>query len=192
MDSWDAHGLRSDRLSSTTTATITTTTLGASPTDQEFEHLELDKRFRLFASSICYVCASTCAAGDSSVYQRTYVLGMMSSLSAHRTLICKSRREGFKDTYVDDLIAPVIKGGTKDYKVLMDRFHDLSIAFLELGIGYIYHIEAIVIEEGNGTSICSILVMELYAHQKRVVHAMITGGVAVCLPTESGPYHELQ
>ncbi|KAK9165376.1 hypothetical protein Scep_000567 [Stephania cephalantha] len=26
--------------------------------------------------------------------------------------------------------------GTKDYKVLMDRFHDLSIAFLELGRGY--------------------------------------------------------
>ncbi|KAK9164284.1 hypothetical protein Syun_005186 [Stephania yunnanensis] len=40
--------------------------------------------------------------------------------------------------------------GTKDYKVLMDRFRDLSIAFLELGRGYQEAIEDITKRMGAG------------------------------------------
>ena len=31
-----------------------------------------------------------------------------------------------------------LAGGTKDYKVLMDEFHHVSVAFLELGKGYFF------------------------------------------------------
>ncbi|KAK9160204.1 hypothetical protein Syun_006545 [Stephania yunnanensis] len=56
------------------------------------------------------ISASTCAAGDSSAYQRTSVFGDdVVIVAAHRTPICKSRRGGFKDTYADDLLAPVLK-----------------------------------------------------------------------------------
>ncbi|RVW24388.1 3-ketoacyl-CoA thiolase 2, peroxisomal [Vitis vinifera] len=49
--------------------------------------------------------ASVCVAGDSAAYQRTSVLEMM----AYRTALCKSKRGGFKDTYPDDLLAPVLR-----------------------------------------------------------------------------------
>ncbi|GAB4839892.1 3-ketoacyl-CoA thiolase 2, peroxisomal, variant 2 [Ancistrocladus abbreviatus] len=54
--------------------------------------------------------ASICRAGDSSSYHRTNVYGDdVVIVAAHRTPICKSKRGGFKDTYPDDLLAPVLR-----------------------------------------------------------------------------------
>ncbi|KAK9107999.1 hypothetical protein Syun_024010 [Stephania yunnanensis] len=57
------------------------------------------------------------------------------SLSLRRTSIGVAFNVIFVDWMVTVLLVFLFIGGTKDYKVLMDRFHDLSIAFLELGIG---------------------------------------------------------
>ncbi|KDO43600.1 hypothetical protein CISIN_1g012506mg [Citrus sinensis] len=54
--------------------------------------------------------ASACAAGDSAAYHRTSVYGDdVVIVAAYRTALCKSKRGGFKDTYPDDLLAPVLK-----------------------------------------------------------------------------------
>ncbi|KAL7001428.1 acetyl-CoA C-acyltransferase [Sarracenia purpurea var. burkii] len=54
--------------------------------------------------------ASVCAAGDSAAYHRTSVYGDdVFIVAAYRTALCKSKRGGFKDTYPDDLLAPVLK-----------------------------------------------------------------------------------
>ncbi|KAI4369744.1 hypothetical protein MLD38_018157 [Melastoma candidum] len=54
--------------------------------------------------------ASVCAAGDSAAYQRSSVFGDdVVIVAAYRTPLCKSKRGGFKDTYADDLLAPVLK-----------------------------------------------------------------------------------
>ncbi|GAV69065.1 Thiolase_N domain-containing protein/Thiolase_C domain-containing protein [Cephalotus follicularis] len=56
------------------------------------------------------ISASACLAGDSSAYQRTSVYGDdVVIVAAYRTALCKSKRGGFKDTYPDDLLAPVLK-----------------------------------------------------------------------------------
>ncbi|GMH08012.1 hypothetical protein Nepgr_009852 [Nepenthes gracilis] len=54
--------------------------------------------------------ASSCIAGDSSAYQRSCVYGDdVVIVAAYRTALCKSKRGGFKDTYPDDLLAPVLR-----------------------------------------------------------------------------------
>ncbi|PPE01170.1 hypothetical protein GOBAR_DD01813 [Gossypium barbadense] len=54
--------------------------------------------------------ASACLAGDSAAYQRTNVFGDdVVIVAAYRTALCKSKRGGFKDTYPDDLLAPVLR-----------------------------------------------------------------------------------
>ena len=54
--------------------------------------------------------ASVCAAGDSAAYQRTSAFGDdVVIVAAYRSPLCKSRRGGFKDTYPDDILAPVLK-----------------------------------------------------------------------------------
>ncbi|KAK3022867.1 hypothetical protein RJ639_045957 [Escallonia herrerae] len=64
--------------------------------------------FRLLVKVILH--ASVCAAGDSSAYYRTSVFGDdVVIVAAYRTALCKSKRGGFKDTYPDDLLAPVLK-----------------------------------------------------------------------------------
>ncbi|KAG6726162.1 hypothetical protein I3842_02G067300 [Carya illinoinensis] len=56
------------------------------------------------------ISGSACLAGDSAAYQRTSAFGDdVVIVAAHRTPICKSKRGGFKDTYPDDLLAPVLK-----------------------------------------------------------------------------------
>ncbi|KAI4346129.1 hypothetical protein L6164_013207 [Bauhinia variegata] len=66
-------------------------------------------------SSSIYSCesslyASACLAGGSAAYQRTSVFGDdVVIVAAYRTPICKSKRGGFKDTYADDLLTPVLK-----------------------------------------------------------------------------------
>ncbi|KAH1046858.1 hypothetical protein J1N35_037642 [Gossypium stocksii] len=54
--------------------------------------------------------ALACLAGDSAAYQRTNVFGDdVVIVAAYRTALCKSKRGGFKDTYPDDLLAPVLR-----------------------------------------------------------------------------------
>lgn len=54
--------------------------------------------------------ASVCAAGDSAAYQRNSIFGDdVVIVAAYRTPLCKSKRGGFKDTYPEDLLAPVLK-----------------------------------------------------------------------------------
>nr|BAA25250.1 mutated 3-ketoacyl-CoA thiolase [Arabidopsis thaliana] len=54
--------------------------------------------------------ASACLAGDSAAYQRTSLYGDdVVIVAAHRTPLCKSKRGNFKDTYPDDLLAPVLR-----------------------------------------------------------------------------------
>ncbi|KAL6194966.1 hypothetical protein ACLB2K_036041 [Fragaria x ananassa] len=54
--------------------------------------------------------ASVCAAGDSAAYARNHVFGDdVVIVAAYRTPLCKAKRGGFKDTYADDLLAPVLK-----------------------------------------------------------------------------------
>ncbi|GJX90879.1 3-ketoacyl-CoA thiolase 2, peroxisomal [Tanacetum coccineum] len=53
--------------------------------------------------------ASVCAAGDSSAYQRSTVFGDdVVVVATYRTPLCKSKRGGLKDTYPDDILAPVL------------------------------------------------------------------------------------
>ncbi|KAL4591052.1 hypothetical protein LXL04_004000 [Taraxacum kok-saghyz] len=56
------------------------------------------------------ISASVCAAGDSAAYQRSSVFGDdVVIVAAYRSPLCKSKRGGFKDTYPDDILAPVLK-----------------------------------------------------------------------------------
>ncbi|OMO53044.1 Thiolase [Corchorus capsularis] len=56
------------------------------------------------------ISASACLAGDSAAYHRNSVFGDdVVVVAAYRTALCKSKRGGFKDTYPDDLLAPVLR-----------------------------------------------------------------------------------
>ncbi|TXG72526.1 hypothetical protein EZV62_001105 [Acer yangbiense] len=72
------------------------------------EHLRpLNSSAHNYESSLS---ASACAAGDSAAYQRTSAYGDdVVIVAAYRTALCKSKRGGFKDTYPDDLLAPVLR-----------------------------------------------------------------------------------
>ncbi|CAI0380399.1 unnamed protein product [Linum tenue] len=62
------------------------------------------------ALSVSSLSASACMAGDSAAYQRNSVFGDdVVIVAAHRTALCKSKRGSFKDTFADDLLAPVLK-----------------------------------------------------------------------------------
>ncbi|CAI0436748.1 unnamed protein product [Linum tenue] len=57
-----------------------------------------------------HLSASACSAGDSAAYQRNSVFGDdVVIVAAYRTALCKSKRGNFKDTFADDLLAPVLK-----------------------------------------------------------------------------------
>lgn len=56
------------------------------------------------------ISASVCAAGDSAAYQRSSAFGDdVVIVAAYRSPLCKSKRGGLKDTYPDDILAPVLK-----------------------------------------------------------------------------------
>ncbi|ONM16727.1 3-ketoacyl-CoA thiolase 2 peroxisomal [Zea mays] len=59
-------------------------------------------------SSQPQLAASACAAGDSAAYQRSSSFGD-DVITAYRTPICKAKRGGFKDTYLEDLLTVVLK-----------------------------------------------------------------------------------
>ncbi|KAL8137233.1 hypothetical protein V2J09_003234 [Rumex salicifolius] len=56
------------------------------------------------------ISGSICSAGKSGGYERSVDFGDdVVIVAAHRTAICKAKRGGFKDSYPDDLLAPVLK-----------------------------------------------------------------------------------
>uniref|UniRef100_A0A803M9V2 acetyl-CoA C-acyltransferase n=1 Tax=Chenopodium quinoa TaxID=63459 RepID=A0A803M9V2_CHEQI len=57
-----------------------------------------------------FLSATNCMAGDSAAYHRTSAFGDdVVIVAAHRTALCKAKRGQFKDTFPDDLLAPVLK-----------------------------------------------------------------------------------
>ncbi|KAL0006191.1 hypothetical protein SO802_013752 [Lithocarpus litseifolius] len=72
--------------------------------------------------------ASACAAGDSAAYHRTSVFGDdVVIVAAYRTPICKAKRGGFKDTYADDLLAPVLKAVIEKTNVNPSEVGDIVV-----------------------------------------------------------------
>ncbi|KAK6929619.1 Thiolase, C-terminal [Dillenia turbinata] len=71
---------------------------------------------------------SICIAGDSAAYQRTSVFGDdIVIVAAYRTALCKSKRGGFKDTYADDLLAPVLKALIEKTKISPSEVGDIVV-----------------------------------------------------------------
>ncbi|VAI63116.1 unnamed protein product [Triticum turgidum subsp. durum] len=67
-------------------------------------------RQRVLLAHLLPSSASACAAGDSAAYQRSSCFGDdVVIVAAYRTPICKAKRGGFKDTYPEDLLTPVLK-----------------------------------------------------------------------------------
>ncbi|XP_010522426.1 PREDICTED: 3-ketoacyl-CoA thiolase 2, peroxisomal [Tarenaya hassleriana] len=72
--------------------------------------------------------ASACLAGDSAAYQRTSLYGDdVVIVAAHRTALCKSKRGGFKDTYPDDLLAPVLRALIEKTNVNPNEVGDIVV-----------------------------------------------------------------
>ncbi|KAK9991565.1 hypothetical protein SO802_026550 [Lithocarpus litseifolius] len=80
------------------------------------------------SSSSPPISASACAAGDSAAYHRTSVFGDdVVIVAAYRTPICKAKRGGFKDTYADDLLAPVLKAVIEKTNVNPSEVGDIVV-----------------------------------------------------------------
>ncbi|KAJ8763928.1 hypothetical protein K2173_003710 [Erythroxylum novogranatense] len=72
--------------------------------------------------------ASVCSAGSSSAYQRTSAFGDdVVVVAAYRTALCKSKRGGFKDTFADDLLAPVLKAVIEKTKLNPSEVGDIVV-----------------------------------------------------------------
>ncbi|KAL0016282.1 hypothetical protein SO802_003351 [Lithocarpus litseifolius] len=54
-------------------------------------------------------------------------LSKESRLRAYRTPICKAKRGGFKDTYADDLLAPVLKAVIEKTNVNPSEVGDIMV-----------------------------------------------------------------
>lgn len=80
------------------------------------------------ASSNLVVSSSPCAAGDSAPYPRTTdFLDDVVIVAAYRTAICRAKRGGFKDTYPDDLLAPVLKAVVETTGVKPQEIGDIVV-----------------------------------------------------------------
>jgi acetyl-CoA acyltransferase 1 len=80
------------------------------------------------ASSNLLVSSSPCAAGDSAPYPRTTdFLDDVVIVAAYRTAICRAKRGGFKDTYPDDLLAPVLKAVVETTGVKVQEVGDIVV-----------------------------------------------------------------
>jgi acetyl-CoA acyltransferase 1 len=80
------------------------------------------------ASSNLVVSSSPCAAGDSAPYPRTTdFLDDVVIVAAYRTAICRAKRGGFKDTYPDDLLAPVLKAVVETTGVKVQEVGDIVV-----------------------------------------------------------------
>nr|ACV70033.1 3-ketoacyl CoA thiolase 2 [Petunia x hybrida] len=74
------------------------------------------------------ISASVCSAGDSAAYQRTSVFGDdVVIVAAYRTPLCKAKRGSFKDTYPDDLLAPVLKALMEKTNVSPSEVGDIVV-----------------------------------------------------------------
>lgn len=74
------------------------------------------------------ISASVCAAGDTAAYQRTSVFGDdVVIVAAYRTPLCKSKRGGLKDTYPDDILAPVLKALIEKTNVNPSEIGDIVV-----------------------------------------------------------------
>lgn len=72
--------------------------------------------------------ASVCAAGDSAAYLRNSSFGDdVVIVAAYRTALCKSKRGGFKDTYPEDLLAPVLKAVVEKTKLDPKEVGDIVV-----------------------------------------------------------------
>jgi acetyl-CoA acyltransferase 1 len=72
--------------------------------------------------------ASASLAGDSAANQRTSLYGDdVVIVAAYRTALCKSKRGGFKDTYPDDLLAPVLKAVVEKAKLDPKEVGDIVV-----------------------------------------------------------------
>ncbi|KAH8945812.1 hypothetical protein BDL97_12G060800 [Sphagnum fallax] len=80
------------------------------------------------ASSNLVVSSSPCAAGDSAPYPRTTdFLDDVVIVAAYRTAICRAKRGGFKDTFPDDLLAPVLKAVIETTGVKAQEVGDIVV-----------------------------------------------------------------
>ncbi|KAF5204756.1 3-ketoacyl-CoA thiolase, partial [Thalictrum thalictroides] len=72
--------------------------------------------------------ASICLAGDSAAYQRTASFGDdVVIVAAYRTALCKSKRGSFKDTFPDELLAPVLKAVVEKTNVNPSEVGDIVV-----------------------------------------------------------------
>ncbi|KAG5404179.1 hypothetical protein IGI04_010298 [Brassica rapa subsp. trilocularis] len=96
------------------------------------EHLRPSSSSHSFEGSLS---ASACLAGDSAAYQRTSLYGDdVVIVAAHRTALCKSKRGNFKDTYPDDLLAPVLRCSS-GLQAVADVAAAIKAGFYDIGIG---------------------------------------------------------
>ncbi|KAJ7513901.1 hypothetical protein O6H91_23G019000 [Diphasiastrum complanatum] len=74
------------------------------------------------------IVTSICSAGDSAAYLRTTDFDDdVVVVAAFRTPICKAKRGGFKDTYPDDLLAPVLKAVIEATGVKPEEIGDIVV-----------------------------------------------------------------
>ncbi|KAL6526643.1 3-ketoacyl-CoA thiolase 2, peroxisomal [Orobanche gracilis] len=74
------------------------------------------------------ISASICSAGDSAPYHRASVFDNdVVVVAAFRTAQCKSKRGGFKDTYPDDLLAPVLKALLENTNINPSEVGDIVV-----------------------------------------------------------------
>ncbi|PIA36160.1 hypothetical protein AQUCO_03400223v1 [Aquilegia coerulea] len=80
------------------------------------------------SSSESALSASICLAGDSAAYQRTASFGDdIVIVAAYRTALCKSKRGNFKDTFPDELLAPVLKAVVEKVNVNPSEVGDIVV-----------------------------------------------------------------
>ncbi|XP_024008362.1 3-ketoacyl-CoA thiolase 1, peroxisomal [Eutrema salsugineum] len=72
--------------------------------------------------------ASACLAGDSAAYQRNSQYGDdVVIVAAKRTALCKAKRGSFKDTYPDELLAPVLRALIEETNVNPSEVGDIVV-----------------------------------------------------------------
>ncbi|CAH8283012.1 unnamed protein product [Eruca vesicaria subsp. sativa] len=80
------------------------------------------------SSSHASLSASACLAGDSAAYQRTSLYGDdVVIVAAQRTALCKAKRGSFKDTYPDELLAPVLRAVIEKTKLDPSEVGDIVV-----------------------------------------------------------------
>ncbi|RLN41440.1 3-ketoacyl-CoA thiolase 2, peroxisomal-like [Panicum miliaceum] len=74
------------------------------------------------------ISASACAAGDSAAYHRRAAFADdVVIVAAYRTAICKAKRGGFKDTFAEDLLVPVLKALVDKTKLNPSEVGDIVV-----------------------------------------------------------------